>query len=174
MIRPKMPMTWQASVHNRALQHIEMITAAYDPLVDRLHVIEKIEQIFLSLRCLGDRFHCDRVVIERILAEAIQSGLVQYQRPKPLGTYEQRKALKEVLSRRYLLVVDSGEHDSDGSLGLLLKAASFAEAKVILANTIYAHWFVSYHGQPSPDLVLRGRWRGLKLLWIPDLEHIHV
>lgn len=173
MIRPKMPAAWHTSKHHRALKYSDTTFAAYDPLVDRLHVIEKIEEVFLSLRCYDERFHCSRILIERVLAEAIKSGLVQYNGLKPLGTYEQRKALEEVMRTRYLIVVDSGEPEGEGSLGLLLKATGYPMARAMLASTIYAHWFVSYHGQPSPDLVLHGKWRCLKLLWIPDLEHIH-
>ena len=129
MIRPKMPAAWHTSAHHRALKYGETIPAAYDPLVDRLYVIEKVEQIFLSLRCLDERFHCSRIVIERIIAEAIKSGLVHYTGLKPLGTYEQRKALEEVMRTRYLLVVDSGEPGAEGSLGLLLKATGYPDGE---------------------------------------------
>ena len=174
MKKHKKPPERVAPEQPRALKSAETITAAYDPLVDRLHVIEKIEQIFLGLRCLDERFHCSRIVVERVIAEAIKSGLVQYNGPKPLGTFEQRRALKEVLSKRYLLVVDSGEPDCEGSLGLLMKATGYREARVILSTTPYAHWFLSYHGRPTPDLILHGKWRGLKLIWIPELEQMQL
>lgn len=165
------PLAHLDSGSSRALESVERRAGAVDPLVDRLHVIEKIEEIFIRLRCLDERFHSGRIVIERIIAEAIKSGLVRYIGPKSLGTVDQRAALKEVLKSRYLLVVDSGVAGG-GSVGLLMKASGYPEARVILATTPYAHWFLSYHGRPAPDLVLHQKWPGLKLVWIPKIEDL--